>query len=235
VSSGSSSPKGSAGGSGSAKGGDGRRLPRGPHKLPREVVADHQRQRLLAAAAQGLAEHGYAEMTVEHVLALAGVSRTTFYENFDNKRECVLAAHEQAFNRLSGELAGACAAEREWGEKVAAGLGVAVEFAERAPQEGRLLVIDAVAADPVLASRVLASNDFFVGLLRNGREQCPRAAELPELTERALIGAVTSVIGARLMSGRLDRLTELHPQLTELVLLPYLGAEEAGRVAETTS
>ncbi len=234
MSSRSSSAKGLAGGSGSAKEDGGWRLPRGPHKLPREVVADHQRQRLLAAAAQALAEHGYAEMTVEHVLVLAGVSRTTFYENFDNKRECVLAAHELAFNRLAGELVGACATEPEWGEKVAAGLGAAVEFATRAPQDGRLLVIDAVAADPVLASRVLASNDFFVGLLRNGREQCPRATELPELTERALIGAVTSVIGARLMSGQIDRLAELHPQLTELVLLPYLGSSEARRVAKAT-
>jgi AcrR family transcriptional regulator len=233
VSSGSSSAKGSAGGNGSEDAG--RRLPRGPHGLPREVVADHQRQRLLVAAGQALAEHGYAETTVEHVLVLAGVSRTTFYENFDNKRECVLAAHELAFNRLAGELVGACGTEREWGEKVAAGLGAAIEFAARTPHDGRLLLIDAVAADPVLASRVLASNDFYVGLLRNGREHCPRAAELPELTERALIGAVTSVIGARLMSGQTDRLAELHPQLTELVLLPYLGAEKARRVAETTS
>lgn len=57
--------------------------------------------------------------------------------------------------------------------------------------------IEAVAADPTLVERVLASNDFLVGLLRNGREQCPPASSLPELTERALIGAASSVIGNR--------------------------------------
>ena len=84
-----------------ADGGGVRPLPRGPHKLPREIVTDHQRWRLLTAAAQVLAEHGYAELTVEHIIREAGVSRTTFYEHFKNKRDCILAAHGIAFERLS--------------------------------------------------------------------------------------------------------------------------------------
>jgi AcrR family transcriptional regulator len=208
------------------------RLPRGPHRLPREVVVDHQRQRLLAGVARALAEQGYAAMSVEHVLAHAGVSRTTFYENFDNKRDCVLAAHEMAFNRLAGELVGACAGESEWPAKVAAAIGAAIEFASRAPEEALLLALDAVAADPVLASRVLASNDFLVGLLRNGREQWPPAVALPELTERAMIGATTSLIGSRLICGQVSRLAEIEPQLVQLVLIPYMGVEEARHVAE---
>jgi AcrR family transcriptional regulator len=210
-------------------------LPRGPHKLPREVVAGNQRQRLMAGVARALAGHGYAEMTVEHVLAEAGVSRTTFYENFENKRECVLVAHEEAFDRLAGELFRACAGESEWTAKVAAGIGAAIGFAVRNPEEAQLLVIDAVAADPTLAARVIASNDYLVGLLRHGREQCPSAATLPELTERALIGATTSVVGGRLLCGQADQLADLEPQLVQLLLMPYVGIEEARRVAEATS
>jgi AcrR family transcriptional regulator len=199
------------------------------------MVVNQQRQRLLAGVAQALAERGYAAMNVKHVLAHARVSRATFYANFDNKRECVLAAQGQAFDRLAGEMAGACASESEWPAKVAAGIGAAIELAVRAPEEALLLVVDTVAADSTLALRVLAFNDFLVGLLRNGREQWPRAASLPELTERALIGAVTSVIGARLMSGQADRLLDLEPQLVQLVLMPYLGNEGARQVAESSS
>jgi AcrR family transcriptional regulator len=229
VSTGSISPKGPA------PGGADWRLPRGPHKLPREVVADHQRQRLLAGAARAVAEHGYAAMNVEHILVNAGVSRTTFYENFDNKRDCVLVAHEQAFNRLSSELVGACAGELAWSQKVGAAVAAAIEFATRAPDEALLLVLDALAADAVLASRLLASSDFLVGLLRNGREQCAAAATLPDLTERALVGAATSVIGSRLMAGQAEGLLELEPQLVQLILMPYVGGEEARKVAEATS
>ena len=60
---------------------------------------------------------------------------------------------------------------------------------------------------------------------------CPQAAQLPELTERALIGATTSVIGARLMAGQAHQLAALEPQLVQLVLMPYIGAQEAARIA----
>jgi AcrR family transcriptional regulator len=208
------------------------RLPRGPHKLPRGVVVDHQRRRILAATAQAMAEYGYTAMNVEHILTIAGVSRATFYGNFDNKQECVLAAHEQAFSRLSSELAAACAGETEWPGKVAAAITAAIEFATRAPEEARLLVVEAMAADPALVSRVLASNDLLVGLLRNGRGQYPQAAGLPDLTERALIGAITSIVGTGLLSGCADRLPELEPQLVQLLLMPYVGIDRAREVAE---
>jgi len=209
-------------------------LPRGRHGLPREVVVDHQRQRLLAGAARAVAEHGYVAMTVEHVLVGAGVSRATFYENFGSKRECVLVAHEQAVSRLAGEVVGACAGQSEWPAKLAAAVGAAIGFATRAPGEALLLILDALAADPVLASHVVTSNDFLVGLLRNGREQWPRAAALPELTERALIGAATSVIGAKLTAGEADRLASIEPELVQLILMPYLGSEGAHRMAAAT-
>lgn len=206
-------------------------LPRGPHKLPREVVTDHQRQRLLGGAARAMAAHGYAELSVEQILKEAGVSRTTFYEHFDNKRECILVAHEVAFDRLSGGLVRACAARQEWPEKVAVGVSAAVDYATAAPEEAQLLVLDAVGADPVLARRAVASSDFLVGLLRNGREHSPRAAALPDLTERALVGATMSVIGTRLVAGQSDQLPELKSQLIQLVLMPYVGLDEAQRVA----
>lgn len=210
--------RGSAGGDGSW------RLPRGSHGLPPEVVVDHQRRRLLAGVAGALSEHGYAGMNVEHVVERAGVSRVTFYENFENKRDCVLVAHEEAFSRLTGELFRACAGESEWSAKVTAAVGVAIEFATRTPAEARLLALEALAPEPDLAARVLASHDYLAGLLRSGREQCPGAASLPDLTERALIGAATSVIGARLMSGEGDGLPALEPQLVRFILMPYVGS-----------
>ncbi len=209
-------------------------MPRGRHKLPKEVVVDHQRQRILAAAAVALAEIGYAELSVEHIIARAKVSRTTFYSTFSNKRECIMVAHEEVFDRFTAELFRACAAQSTWSAKVVAAIGRAIDFAVRSPEEAQLLVVDAVAAEPSLALRVVASNDFLVGLLRNGREECPWAASLPELTERAQIGATASVIGHRLLSDQADRLPAMKPELVQLILTPYLGVEEAARVATSS-
>ncbi len=73
---------------------------------------ENQRRRLIAGTARALAEQGYAALTVKHVIEAAGVSRATFYANFDNKRECVLAAHRDTFERLVALILRACATER---------------------------------------------------------------------------------------------------------------------------
>lgn len=221
-------------GQGSSDGDGGQsKLPRGPHNLSREAVVDHQRRRLLGGVARGMAEHGYADLTVERILKEAGVSRTTFYEHFDNKRDCVLVAHEVAFDRLAAGLQRACAEEDKWSAKVFAAVSAAVDYATAVPEEAQLLVLDAVGTEPLLARRAVASTDSLVDLLRGGRDLSERAAELPDLTERALIGAMTSVIGARLVAGQADTLPALKPQLVELMLMPYVGLEEARRLASS--
>lgn len=71
------------------------RLPKGPHKLSREQVRASQRQRLLDAVLDVVGEKGYAAATVADVTAAAGVSRTTFYEQFRNKGDAFLQAYDE--------------------------------------------------------------------------------------------------------------------------------------------
>jgi AcrR family transcriptional regulator len=207
------------------------KLPRGAHKLPRDVVAHNQRLRLVAGVARALSEHGYASLSVEHVVEQAGVSRSTFYENFENKHDCVLSAHEMVFGCLADEIEKACAAERDWPEKVMAAVDAAVAFVSDAPDEARLLSLDVVGADPTVARRVIASNERLAEMLRAGREHCPRAEALPDLTEMALVSSTSSLINAFVTEDRLDQMDQLKPQLVQLLLLPYVGIEEAQRVA----
>lgn len=210
-------------------------LPRGRHGLPREVVDGHQRDRLILGVATALAEHGYGGLSVEHVIVAAGVSRTTFYNHFANKEEAVLAAHDLIFERFLGLITRACNAGHRWPEKVKAAIGAALEFAAAEPEQAQLLTLDALAANVEIARRVLDSSDHLTALLSAGRRhsaRAQRAQDLPDLTEKALIGAISATVSGLLMSGESGRLPELGPQLVELTLMPYIGAEEAARVAE---
>ena len=209
------------------------KLPRGRHKLPEKVVAENQRSRLLAATARTLARRGYTALVVEDIIKEAGVSRTTFYANFENKHDCVRIAHEEVFTRLTSHIYRACASRLDWPRRVAAAVRAGIDFAAESPEEARLLLFESLGADPQLAAHVLASNDHLVGLLRGGREHSAQAMALPDLTERALIGAITSIAGNRLMQGQIDRLRDLEPELVQLMLTPYVGAEEARRIAGT--
>ncbi len=205
-------------------------LPRGRHRLPFEVVAANQRRRLLAGTAQALAERGYAALTVKHIIEAAGVSRTTFYANFDNKRDCVLAAHRAAFERLLAEMTRACASEREWPRKLRAALGALFAMATARPERMRLLTLDALGSDLTVARQVSDYNAHLAALLREGRRYTSRGPLLPDLTEEALVGAVSALLAARLPEGA-ETLRAFEPEVAQLVLTPYLGADEAAQIA----
>src|SRR3954447_10169994 len=82
------------------------RLPKGPHGLSREQVQASQRQRMLDAVLDVVGEHGYAATTVAGVTTAAGVSRTTFYEQFRNKQDAFLTAYDEFGTGFLSELAG---------------------------------------------------------------------------------------------------------------------------------
>jgi AcrR family transcriptional regulator len=207
------------------------RLPRGTQGMQDEEVAYIQRLRLVAGVARALTEHGYASLSVEQVVEQAGVSRSTFYENFKNKHDCVLAAHEVIFDCLADEVATACAAAPDWPAKVSAAVATSLALVSDAPDEARLLSLDVVGADPGVARRVLASNERLAGILRAGRRCYPEAGGLPELTELALIGTISSLLNGLFIDDRADRIEALKPQIVQLILLPYVGADEARRLA----
>lgn len=210
------------------------RLPRGRHKLTRAAVEANQRTRLLTAATEVLAEAGYIALTVDQVIEGAGVSRATFYEQFADKHQCVLAAHEAAFDHLNDAIQGACAGQGTWVDGVAAGIGAALEFAAERPDEARLVIETYPAAsDPLLAGQGLTTHERLAELLRPGREQAgDPGLGRPETTERAVIGAAISVVGSRLLSGEAESLPSLRSELVQLILTPYLGVDDARRAAQ---
>lgn len=206
-------------------------LPRGRHRLPREVTEQHQRDRLIAGVATAIAEHSYRGLTVAHVIAAAGVSRATFYRNFENAEEAVLAAHEAIFERFLGLVFRACNAAPEWPTKVRSVIEAALEYAAAEPAQVGLLTLDPLSADVEMTQQVLASTEHLAALLSRGRVLSEEAAGLPELTEKSVIGALTAIVSSRIAGGEAERLPELAPQLVELALTPYVGAAEAKRVA----
>jgi AcrR family transcriptional regulator len=206
-------------------------LPRGRHGLPRELVERHQHERLVGAVASALAEHGYEGLTVGRITGEARVSRTTFYRHFTDKREAVLAAHKLIFDDFFARLQRACAAAEQWPRKVGATIAAALDFAAAQPAQARLLISQFDTAEQELARTVRNSHDRLAALLTEGRQHYPAAATLPELTEQALVGALTAVFARSLETD--EPTPSLHAQLTELALVPYLGPAQAADAVAT--
>jgi AcrR family transcriptional regulator len=195
-------------------------LPRGRHLLPPEEVERHQRERILHAVARGMAERGYATLTVGSIIAEARVSRTTFYAQFANKREAVVGTYEETFRRFLDLLEEACAAEEEWPMKLRRGLEATVGFAAAQPALALLLAAQAEVADRSVGETVLATRQQLVELLLRGRGY-PGADLLPEIAEEALVGAIAAVISRALLDGKLEDADALRSQLVQFVLIFY--------------
>jgi AcrR family transcriptional regulator len=78
------------------------KLSGGPHGIPRPVVTKIQRDRLMRAMARTVAEFGYQDTTVRRLLGRAGLSRRTYYELFEDKEDCFLAAYDEVIDHVMG-------------------------------------------------------------------------------------------------------------------------------------
>jgi AcrR family transcriptional regulator len=208
----------------------GSRLPRGRHGIPQALVTENQRDRLLDAATTIFAERGYAALAVASVIQQAGVSRGTFYEIFDNKFDCLLAAQKRAFDRLHSAIVTACSAEEEWPRGVASGVAAGLDFAVQFPDDARLILASShPSSEPQLARDGISANEWLAELLRDGSRRCPDARSPSDLTEQAAVGAAISIVGSCLASERVGPMPELTTALVQIILTPYLGGDEAKR------
>ncbi len=202
------------------------RLPPGRHGIPADLVRAHQRLRLLEAAATAVAEQGYGRITAARVTELAGVSSRTFYQHFEDLWACLLAAYETEASRLCEEIKVACAALVEQRGPIAAadrrgraraGIAAALGFLAAEPDVARLLSAE---PPPQIAALTGARRDLIERLgamLREVLTAPAGATPLPGL-ERRLVGAALALVSTRAASGDPQRLRDLEPELSELLL-----------------
>lgn len=67
-------------------------LPRGRTSLLTEETREKQQRRLVKAAISAFAEKGFTATTITDIVKRARVSKQVFYEIFENKEDCFLAA-----------------------------------------------------------------------------------------------------------------------------------------------
>ncbi len=89
--------------------------------------------------------HGYAGANVSQVIELAGVSRPTFYEYFEDKDDCFIAAHRDLSRLLVWEIDRAVAAEPPE-QALQASIRALVRLSEEFPDRAGFLANEAMAA-----------------------------------------------------------------------------------------
>jgi AcrR family transcriptional regulator len=208
-------------------GGDGQ-FPSGIRSLPADLVSAVQRERLLAAMLRATAELGYREVSVQDVLERAGVSRPTFYEHFENKEACFLAAFDTAAARLRKRLESAGADGETWRERLRPALEELLRFVVEDPDAAMSLIVDARAACPPALLRRDELLDHFASCLDTQvRAEAPADEAPSAIAAAGIVGGIEALLYSRLNRGETDDVEALLPSLMYFAVLPYEGHEAA--------
>jgi AcrR family transcriptional regulator len=164
---------------------------------PGKPSPTRQRERLLGGMAKAVSRRGYTDATVAQAIAYAGVSRSTFYEHFEDKEACFLATFSELAPVLGEELLGAVRGV-PWQEKPRAMLRVVLDPSKSdTAMHWRLLLTQARAGEP----RIRAARELFAGRLERAIEVLldspPEGIPTLDIPPKALLGGVRSVISTR--------------------------------------
>lgn len=207
-------------------------LPPGRHLVPPDFVAQNQRERMLLATAELVADRGYQKTTIELIAKTARVALSTFYEQFSSKEECFLAAFDETMDAAAEIFAELIDEEQPWVDQISSAMEIALEMVVKEPARARLCIVEAQAAGGEALVRYQGMLDRIAPKLREGREHNPRSARLPDGLEVAIAGGLVWLVHQRLLAGREDEIKALLPEMLQVTLTPYVGEEEAGRAAD---
>jgi AcrR family transcriptional regulator len=210
-------------------------LPAGRHGFSREQVAHNQYERLIAGFASAVAEHGYNAVTITHITKAASVSRRVFYANFESKEECFLAAFDVVVAHVRELIDEAVASAPDWPHQALAAAREVLAFLASEPDLARLCLVEPQSAGPAVAKRFHDSVRELVAPLERGRRERSDERPLPPNTEDSTIGALVSLASRKVAAGEAAALEDLLPDFTQFILSPYLGPDEAERLAHTSA
>jgi len=173
---------------------------------PRGPVGASQRERLLDATEQLIAEKGCAGTSIEAIVKAAKVSSVTFYEHFEDKEACFVAA----FDRVVAALRDAVPREMQGLGGARQALAALLSAIDAEPRRARLCFVEAPKGGPRLSARYEETLDAVAG-------------ELADPLGQAIVGGIAWLLRERLELGGGDGVGDLLPKMTEIVLEPYLA------------
>jgi AcrR family transcriptional regulator len=166
----------------------------------REEVDDIQRARVLSAMVEVAAAQGYIGAAVAPVVARAGVSRRTFYELFDGREDCFMAAFEWGIEQARQVMVEAYGSRRSWRDRVRHALAALLGLLDAEPELARVCVIEALGAGRLVLERRAEVLDELIVALGAEAPKARGSGEAPLLTGEGIIGGAFSVIHGALLA-----------------------------------
>ena len=188
--------------------------------------AHEARVRLVAGMLECLEKKSFANVTINDVVAAARVSKRTFYEHFDSKEDCFLAAYVAASTELMNAIdMAATDTSYTWERCIEETCGAYLMMLEQNPALSRafLLEIHLAGEKAIKARREIHGR--FAELLKNlvarARKDNPHMKPLSPKLAIALVGGINELVLVALESEgeRLGALQGAAAELARAVIL----------------
>jgi AcrR family transcriptional regulator len=187
-------------------------------RLPRDEVARHQRTRLEAALREAVLQNGYAATTLRELVTLAGVSKSTFYDHFENKQQCFLATSDHIFTQVSERVAAAYRQPGDFRERLVNALRCFMELVVAEPAAAWLTAVESLTLGRAGVDHREAGSAAFELMFRQSFDHSPSPVHVSDMTVRAIVGGIRGVVYRRLRAHRAEELPGMVDELVDWAL-----------------
>lgn len=206
-----------------------RAIKRGPSRLPPEVIAATQRERLFDGLVHTVAQKGYASARVGDICLAAGVTRPAFYTHFQGKEDAFRATYRHGTDLLWDLVDTAYRAGPTWPLAVRDGLRVLAKVLAGVPDFARMAIVEIDAVGPGARDDRDRLLGRFTGFFVAAPVPVAPGVDRDEIVN-SVVGGVYATIHRHIAAGGPERLPDTLPSLTYFALAPFLGPTEAARV-----
>jgi AcrR family transcriptional regulator len=186
-----------------------------------------QRARLLQAMVEVSAELGYPSVTISDIVQRAGVARRTFYEHFESKEACFLAAYDYTAEQILEPLLGAFDPVDDATKRAERYIGAILDALAARPELAQMLVVQIGTGGPAaVAHRLSMHRRIAAAILDLNRQTIARGVDVPALSpERALaiVGALVENMHAAIEDRGAQCLPDLRAELAGIVAALITG------------
>jgi AcrR family transcriptional regulator len=185
-------------------------------------VRASQRERLIEAMTEVIAEKGYASVTIGDIVTRARIARRTFYEHFDDKVDCALAAFDRSVDDLLGTIAARFDPSLDQSARADAVIRGFLEFLAANPNLAWTYFVEVNAIGPEgVAARLEVHRRIAAMIVALRAEVGRRQPGTPPLGDQhalAVVGALHEIYEQALHERGPERLVELADDVVPLTV-----------------
>jgi AcrR family transcriptional regulator len=163
------------------------------------------------------AKSGYQAVSIAQLSSLARVSSATFYQQFESKDDCFVAAYRDVAERVLSHMQpverDTLSSDEEWAQAARAAIGRLLSAVQRDPRGGRVLYVESMAGGPEVLEERARVLEEFERRSRDFLDSTPDGAAVIDLPVPALIGATRTIVSRHLRTNAEDQLTALADDL----------------------